>query len=282
MTNIDAVGAPPPPPPPPCRSPTVTLELERDTLTLKHARANHLRVVVAPPSCRVSGYRIEIQRASGGAWFPLATRPSFWWLARVAGRFKLRATATVEGSDVQSAPVDCEVRFPTYGQIVADSEVRRAMNALWALTLNDCTRRPNQRREHGCWIELDTRANRYVFTHRATGGWSGPGAGASVNLPGRPADTPANPDPNAAGARYPVASFHTHTPTTYRTGLGLLPRPIGPSGADNRADTSDQVPGIVYDYAESPPGSGSIPIGHPKRGAARLYRSLGVDPRPTP
>lgn len=98
-------------------------------------------------------------------------------------------------------------------------------------------------------------------------------------MPARPADTPATPAPNVAGATYSVASFHTHTPTTYRTGL---PRGVGPSGADNSADTADQVPGVVYDYTESPAGSGTIPMGHPEGAAAQRYHSMGLDRRPTP
>lgn len=290
MTNIDAVGAPAPPPPPPCQNPTVELEVEHPIRTLKHAHANLLRIVVSPPACRASAYKIEIQRASGGAWFPLATVRTFRWLARVAGTFKLRGTATIDGADVQSGTKDVEVKFPTYAQIVGDGHTRRSTARVWAETRRDCTQNPNRRRELGYWIRLDTRprVNRYILTDRTEGNWRAPGQGASVSIPPRPADDPANPDPNARGAKYAVASFHTHTPTVYRVGFAHFPRPIGPSGGpgnppgDAEADTADQVPGVVYDYMEDPPGSGSIPIGHPLDSPAQLYLSLGIDPRPTP
>jgi len=290
MTNIDAVGAPAPPPPPPCPNPTIDLEVDHAVRTLKHAHANRLKIVVSPASCRASAYKIEIQRASGGAWFPLATTRSFRWLARVAGTFKLRGTATIDGADVQSGTKDVELRFPTYAEMVGDGHTRRAAARVWAETLRNCTQHPvNQRRELGYWIQLNTRprVNRYVFTHRTEGSWRLPGQGASVSIPPRPADTPASPDPNANGATYPVASFHTHTPTTYRP-LGLSPRGVGPSGGDPlfpgdmEADTADTVPGVVYDYVESPAGSGGIPMAHPLHAPARLYCSLGIDPRPTP
>ena len=44
----------------------------------------------------------------------------------------------------------------------------------------------------------------------------------------------------------------------------------------------DDVPGVVYDFVESPAGSGSIPMGHPKASAAQLYHSRGKDRRTTP
>jgi hypothetical protein len=93
----------------------------------------------------------------------------------------------------------------------------------------------------------------------------GPSQTGSVVLGARPADTNAG----AANAIYTVGSFHTHTPTAFRP----VGRPIGPSDADGRADTSDDVVGVVYDYVESPAGSGNIPAGHPLDSAAQRYHS---------
>lgn len=281
MTNIDSVNPPAVPAvPPPCTNPTVELEVEKNLLTLKHNRANRLRIVITPATCRGSRFRIEIKRASGGSWVPLSQTRSLLWLARIAGKFKLRGVATIDGSEVMSAEKDVEVQFPQYSEIVADPVVSGGTAREWAVTLRECRRRPNRRRERGFWITINTRINRYTFTNRAKGAWVGPGAGASVPLVPRPADVPASPDPNARGAKYPVCSFHTHTPTEFRPGPGT--RGVGPSGADNRIDSSDQVPGMVYDYVESPAGSGSIPMGHPKTSVATRYLSLGVNRRPTP
>lgn len=285
MTNIDS-AAPPAPPPPPCVSPTVDLEVAKNVLTLKHNRSNRLRITTTPPSCVPSAYKIEIQRASGGAWFPLATTRSYLWLARVAGKFKLRGTATINGADVQSGTKDVEVKFPTYAQIVSDARVLAAMRRQWALTLADCT--PPRRRERCFWIQLDTGLNRYICAPRAVGAWIPPTGTGAVTPPPRPADNPTNPDPNAASARYVVGMFHTHTPTTYRPPPGI--RPLGPSGADGNFHDYHKVPGVVYDYvAPGPPTPahphGSIPMGHPLGAPAMLYRSVGpgnIDPRPTP
>ena len=59
-------------------------------------------------------------------------------------------------------------------------------------------------------------------------------------------------------------------------------RPIGPSATDDTTHTSEDVPGVVYDFVESPAGSGSISMGNPKSSAAQLYHSRGKDRRSTP
>jgi hypothetical protein len=282
MTNIDAVGAPAPPPPPPCQNPKVELDVEKTLLTLKHDCACRLTIEVTPASCPVTEYKIEIQKASGGSWFPLSAMRNYAWVARVAGKFKLRGTAKVNGSDVQSALKDVEVQFPSYDQIVGDSGVRNATNAEWRATIRDCTEKPvNRRRERGFFIRVNTKKNRYTFTNHVNGPWVGPGDGASLPLGSRPPDDPSNPAPNAKGSKYVVASFHTHTSTAFRT----VGRPVGPSGADDRNNTRRKIPGVVYDYtAASATGGalGSIPAGHPKNSGAKLYKSLGLERRPTP
>jgi hypothetical protein len=283
MTNIDSVNPPAVPvQPPPCTNPQVELEVEKPLLTLKHNRANRLRIVITPASCRGTKFRIEIQRTSGGGWLPLSKTRSLLWLARVAGKFKLRGVATIDGSEVMSPEKDVEVQFPQYSEIAGDPVVSGGTSREWAATLRDCRERPvNRRRERGFWININTRINRYTFTNRVKGQWVGPADGADVPLPTRPADVPASPAANERGAKYPVCSFHTHTPTEFRA---MYPgtRGVGPSVPDNNIDTSDQVPGMVYDYVESPAGSGSIPMGHPKGSAATRYRSLGLNRRPTP
>ncbi|WP_418315618.1 hypothetical protein [Piscinibacter sakaiensis] len=265
---------------------SVTLSLGKAKLTLKHDRETRLEIVVAPAACIVESCLIEIRRASAAAWCTLSTNQvEDPWQAKIAGKFKLRAKATVCGTEHTSAEVDLEVQFPQYSEIVADATVVANTDAAWTATLADCTETPtNQRRERGFWIELDTTADSYQSGPLVLGAFGGPTAGASVPLPTRPADTPDPPDPCAAGAVYRVASFHTHTPTEFRAAAnppGTV-RPIGPSGADQRIDTSDDVPGVVYDYVESPAGSGSIPLGHPKSGAAQRYHSQGKTRRTTP
>jgi Domain of unknown function (DUF4157) len=153
--------------------------------------------------------------------------------------------------------------FPTYTQVVGDAAVQARVSAAWANTLAAAT--PVGRREEGFWIRLNKGTDKYEFTPTILGPTVGPAAGGAVTLGARPADV----SPGTSSAIYTVGSFHTHTPTAFRP----VGRPIGPSGADNAADTSDDVVGVVYDYTESPPGSGAIPAGHPLGSPARLYHS---------
>lgn len=272
---------------PVCTPSSVTLAVGKPTLTLKHDRETTVTITVQPATVSVDSYRIEIRRASGTVWCTLDnTRALNPWRAKIAGKFKLRGVVRICGIDHLTAEQDVEVRYPSYAEITADATVRAALDAAWTATESDCTQNPNQRRERGFWVRLNTTSDQYETTAVEFGAFAGPAAGASVNLSGRPTDAPAAPDPCAAGATYSVASFHTHTPTSFRAVPGGAPagsaRPIGPSGADNIADNNDDVPGIVYDYTEAPAGSGSIPMGHPLGSPAQLYHSRGRDRRTTP
>ncbi len=259
----------------------VDLIVQKPTLTLKHDNQSNLEIKVIPADAVVDEYRIEIRRASAAAWSVIGNAQELApWTGKIAGKFKLRGVAKIEGKEVVSAEKDMEVQFPTYSQIVGDADVQTAVGTAWTNTLADCTSNPNQRREHGFWINLNTTTGTYEFGPTVHGAYSGPAAGAAVNLPPRPPDVPAAPTPSDAGATYPVASFHTHTPTVFRPGGGT--RGVGPSPADGNADNTDDVPGVVYDYVESPAGSGSIPMGHPKNSATQLYHSQGRTRRTTP
>lgn len=154
--------------------------------------------------------------------------------------------------------------FPTYAQIVGDSDAVKAMDAAWTSTKSATTR--TSRREQGFWIKQNVGTGKLEFTPTFTGPSVGPGETGAADPGTKPADTDAGTDK----AVYTVGLFHTHTPMTYRTG-GT--RDVGPSGPDNRFHTSNKVVGIVYDYVESPAGSGSIPAGHPLDSAAKLYHS---------
>lgn len=148
------------------------------------------------------------------------------------------------------------MHFPAYSDIVSDATVQGAISDEWASTLTDFTSNSNRRGERGVWIQLNTQTNTYNTTGATAGPWAGSGDTSTISILAKPADNPATPLPNAAGATYTVASFHTHTPTTYRTGTGT--RRVGPSDVDIAADNTDNVAGIVHDYVESPAGGGSI------------------------
>jgi hypothetical protein len=81
----------------------------------------------------------------------------------------------------------------------------------------------------------------------------GPVAGAGVGLPGSPRDVLATPSAVDACATYPVASFHWNIAPGFRT-AAVTPgstRGIGPSGADNAFNTTNDVPGVVYDFVDA-------------------------------
>ena len=261
----------------------VDIETSKNQLTLKHDREAKLEVKVIPSAISASEYKIDTRRALETTWYDLASPPTGVldpWYAKIAGNFKLRGHAKINGSWFFTSKVrlkDIEVRFPAYSDIIGDATVAAAISGEWASTLTDCTDNPNQRRERGFWIQLNTQTNNYNTTGATVGPWVGPAQTASLNPGAKPADNPATPLPNAAGTIYTVAHFHTHTPTTYRT----VGRPIGPTGADNNYYNSQNVTGIVYDYIESPAGSGNIPAGHPEGAAAQHYSS-GPDRRSTP
>lgn len=146
--------------------------------------------------------------------------------------------------------------FPSFLRIVLSPTVQFQMHKAWIETLASCTKRG--RREQGFWITWNSRWGTFSTTGATTGPVVGPADGATINLPAKPAD---------AHPTYTVASFHTHTPTTYRT----VGRAVGPSSADRNADTTDNVAGIVYDFWGD--GSGHLPAGRSRAWPARLYKS---------
>lgn len=275
----------------PCKITKVELKVEKVLLTLKQERECKLEIEVTGSNFSVDEYRIEIKKAGSADWCVLARANALSpWKAVIAGKFKLRGVVKACGGEHMSAEKDVEVRFPSYSDIIADPTAKAAMDAEWQNTKNDCTQNPNQRREKAFWIILDTSTNAYEHSATSNGAFVGPIQGASVNPGARPGDNPNNPaicdvsgNPSL-GAKYTVSLFHTHTSTEFRA--AFVPagstRAIGPSGADNNYHTAEKIPGVVYDYTESPVGSGSIPMGHPTGSAAQFYLSLGLDRRPTP
>jgi hypothetical protein len=165
------------------------------------------------------------------------------------------ATATVEAAPAAPA------RFPGYRSMKGNETVAAEAWKAWKETLRTTT--TASRREQGFWIQWDgtTTANAtgtFRAVGHAVGPVAGPTVGATISLGTKPADS---------GGWFTVGSFHTHTPTRHR-GVG---RPVGPSGADISADTSDNVAGLVYDY-EAARGT-TIPAKWPLWSDARVYHS---------
>ena len=185
----------------------------------------------------------------------------------------MRGIGTVLGNHVETPVEEVEVMFPRFEQITNAAEIVSMTDAAWAATLADCT--PTNWMERGFWIWLNTENDLYEAGETILGEPCSGNNQAYVVLPPRPSDIPSLPTPTASGARYPVASFHTHPPACYRT----QGRDTGPSPDDERVDRKNQVPGLVYDYI----GVGQyIGAGHPINAPARIYQSLGLGQRPTP
>ena len=254
----------------------------RSTLTLKHD--NQTTVRLSHPNSggtAITGSTVEIRRKSGHgtAWQSLGPEASLDpWTAKIAGTFELRGRGTADGREVVTPVAEVEVRFPSYSEIVGDTNVVAFTDGAWASTLADCS--PGRRRERGFWIYLDTTTDSYESGPDQFGDWADDDEDVEIRLHRRPSDIPSSPLPTAPGARYPVASFHTHTPTAYRTNIVF--RYVGPSDEDNDADFIDQVPGVVYDYTGDPSFPSMILGGHPLNAPAQRYQSLGVERRPTP
>lgn len=252
----------------------VQLDVQNQLLTLKHDRECNLEVRLQPDGIQASQWRIEIERTSEGVWHTLASQQSLTpWYANIAGAFRLRGSAFVTGKRYYSPYTSVIVKFPTYAQIVGDTTVQSRTDAEWANTKNDCTENPNQRRERGFYVRLNTTDNQYEFTSTVLGSFVGPTDGGWIMLGPKPNDNPTQPLPNASGATYTVAFFHTHTPTTYRALYYPkdYTREVGPSDPDETYGAELGLPGIVYDYSSSEAYPGAIPMGWPKDSAAKRY-----------
>lgn len=235
---------------------------------------------LSPPGTTATTYSFEIRRAGRFAWDVLgsSSKPTWSLTARSAGHFQVRVIALSTAKKLISPPVALEVEFPIWSEIAAEKTVKRFTDASWAETLRLTT--PTTRRELGYWIWLDTCGRvRYGHTPTELGRPTGVDDAASLGLSRRPRDQPENP-PGTGCGKYFVANFHTHTPTTHlhKPGFG---RDVGPSTNDERFANRDEVPGFVYDYRASRPGSGSIPLGYPLGKPARMY-VFGYLRRPTP
>ena len=261
----------------------VDLEASKSQLILKHDRDCNLEVKTTPATgITAEEYRIDIKRTNSTTWYVLSTNKMMTpWHANIAGGFHVRGMAKIGESECYSTNIVIVNEFPTYTQIEGDADVRTATDIEWNNTLTDCTQSPNQRCERGFWIQINTISNLYQHTAVFTGPWVGPAQQASARPGNTPADIPVDPAPNATGAVYTVACFHTHTPTTFwaTNSPGRRVGPSGPLRGDVPFHNSRQRAGIVYDYTGD--ARGYIPAGHPEGSAAQRY-PVGPVQRPLP
>ena len=157
-----------------------------------------------------------------------------------------------------------EVRFPDAATIAADADVLSAIATTGNNTVSNAS--PQGWAERGFWIRLDTSTGEYRTTSEQVGPPTTTNRGTIVLGP-RPADSPAQIG-IISRPIYTVASFHTHAPSTY---LSSGRWPVGPSPSDFAADASDDVAGLVLDYVEAIPGSGTIPAGWGANRPSKIY-----------
>lgn len=174
----------------------------------------------------------------------------------------VRASRDVLQRDGPAVSAATAVVYPAYSTVSGNTTISAATSTAWSETKGATS--DGSRREQGFWVRWNKDTGAMAATGNVTAPTVGNATTASVDLGARPADS---------GANYTVGSFHTHTPTTFRS----VGRPVGPSDGDTAADGSDNVTGLVYDY-DSPDASGNIPARHPLNSTARLWHS-GPDRR---
>ena len=249
------------------------LDIYPRTLTLKHD--NQAAFTLSHPNSPGVTYtdvRFEICQPGYGGWQTIAGNR---WTARIAGTFNVRALANADGEPITVGPATIWVQFPSETEMMADPAIQAHAANLWTQTLALCT--PTNRHEVGCWILLNTATDTYSFTVTTNGPPTPNNEDSIINLLPLPSDVPLHPNITNGAATYTVASFHTHTPSTYVSGR---PRIVGASPADTNASETLLVPGLVYDYVENSETPGEIPAGHPMNAPAQLYPTV-VCPRRT-
>ena len=129
-------------------------------MTLKHDNLAHFQAGHPNSSDEVfQNVRFEIRQDGLTDWLPL---PAVW-RARIAGAFHVRAVAeTSAGRTIRSDASPLFVRFPSESEMLADPDIAAHAADIWAEMLRHCT--PTSRLEIGCWIQLDTSTDTYLFT----------------------------------------------------------------------------------------------------------------------
>lgn len=260
----------------------VDLDVSNTLLTLMDTYK--LTAVVTPSNgISVSEYTFEIKRDSSSSWYQLyrGPQPSFEAVAKVAGYFDLRVTATVSGKARISQEQDVEMQFPAASDIIAEQGVQARMDQAWEDTKNAAT--PLLHREEGYYITLNTITGGYGIAAHSIGtpvDYNHDPEWDTATYP-RPSDSITYPSP-LDQPTYTIGWFHTHTPMTYAP-VGTR-RGVGPSEGDYgwSANVLIDLPGYVYDYTESPTGYGSIPAGHPIDSLAHIFMIAPPDRRSTP
>jgi hypothetical protein len=166
------------------------------------------------------------------------------------GQWQIKATATLSSDIIiYSNTVYVTVQYPNATTIRTNTTVKSKMATLWAQTKNGAS--ASGRREQGLWIFVNTATMTYECGSTITGnnvsGCAGTNSSISAGTIGSSGESISNSP--ITGGKYAVAFFHTHTPLTYCPANTV--RGVGPSPADISWSSSNDIPGIVYDYTGS-------------------------------
>jgi len=241
--------------------------MDQKTYTITHGPSGQLPLGLPP----ITDYKLEIRRKDETTWhtWDEGATNQFTLVARTAGKFKIRATAVINGNDIYTAEQDLEVHFPTLDMILAGMmangvPLTDAFTALWAMTLAVTANNPAIRQEFGCYVTLNTATGEYGVTQTIEGYKSQNHEPTSyIVLRPTPPDNPSNPNP-ITPAVYIVADFHTHPPMLNVTHAAA--RVAGPSGFDfgvAQQTNHYMLPGLVYDYKAVPVNDPEIILGIP-------------------
>ncbi len=249
--------------------PKVSFTLSQTTMTLKHDNQCALEITTEPESVVFSGHEYMIRFENETGWYSLGTGESMDWTTKVAGKFRLRAQAEIEGVQVTSGEQSATVQFPLAGEVILDSGVVSAMDLAWNLNKNGADAQGFH--EFGFMINLNTANNEYEIgsiTPSIKYSWDDEDTGVAV-LHDKWSD-PASPSPIESGVTYSVTCFHTHPPLTDAP-EGFW-RIVGPSSEDLTLHYSADTPGVVRDYI----GVDHVVLpGHSKDDPEKLYYPLG-------
>jgi len=281
----------------------VDISVSNSVLTLMGT--NRFTISVSPTNLVPSEYRVQLARTEkvNGAydWHTVGQIPvpSALNIARVAGHFKARAGACINGEWIysgDSGAKDIEVRFPTVANFINHPHLQSHFETMWLWSLSVAN--SNTVQETGCWITLDTATGQYGILNRVNGDpypVNSTTVYLNTLLPQRPLDSPSSVNPGGS-AVYVIGWFHTHPPRE----CWLVDTPVGPSrgmNADQGFPHHSNVlaPGIVYDYVEydsgaafSPLPPGYVPAKWPRDKPRMLYPITGprrgphLERRPTP
>jgi hypothetical protein len=238
-------------------TPVITLSVP-SLVTLSDAY--QFKTTFTPVGVVASNYKYEIRFDKKGkqTWYTLynGPNPTFDGVSKVAGKFFVRVTITVNGSEYVSAEQSYSAQFPSSNDIKLDSDVQAATLSAWISTLLATT--PASAREEGFYIYLNTSNNsmefsstsygRVAYIDPTTGTWArvkGKTLGPTVTVTG-PGDSIDSPTP-LDSPTYRIAFFHTHVPPIMSS---LWERPTGPSEVDEDSAVSGKpvLALLVYDY----------------------------------